>query len=89
MNEVLVGRPAERGALRDLLARGAEGLSGALVLRGEAGAGKTALLDETVAAQHQSAAETLDAPDQQVAQRSAFGRAADKYLAHIRSGPWG
>lgn len=50
MNEVLVGRSAERGALRDLLARGAEGLSGALVLRGEAGAGKTALLDETVAA---------------------------------------
>ena len=47
---VLVGRPAERGALGGLLARAAEGYSGALVLRGEAGAGKTALLDETVAA---------------------------------------
>ena len=36
--------------LGGLLARAAEGYSGALVLRGEAGAGKTALLDETVAA---------------------------------------
>ena len=47
---VLVGRPAEREALGGLLARAAEGYSGALVLRGEAGAGKTALLDETIAA---------------------------------------
>ena len=47
---VLVGRPPEREALVGLLARAAEGYSGALVLRGEAGAGKTALLDETVAA---------------------------------------
>ncbi len=47
---VLVGRPAERKALRGLLARAAEGYSGALVLRGEAGVGKTALLDDTVAA---------------------------------------
>jgi len=47
---VLVGRPAEREALRGLLARAAEGYSGALVLRGEAGVGKTALLDDTVAA---------------------------------------
>jgi hypothetical protein len=47
---VLVGRPAEREALGGLLAMAAEGYSGALVLRGEAGAGKTALLDQTVAA---------------------------------------
>jgi DNA-binding CsgD family transcriptional regulator len=47
---VLVGRPAEREALGGLLAGATEGYSGALVLRGEAGAGKTALLDETVAA---------------------------------------
>ena len=47
---VLVGRPAEREALGGLLARAAEGYSGALVLRGEAGVGKTALLDQTVAA---------------------------------------
>ena len=47
---VLVGRPAEREALGGLLTRAAEGYSGALILRGEAGAGKTALLDETVAA---------------------------------------
>jgi DNA-binding CsgD family transcriptional regulator len=47
---VLVGRSAEREALGGLLARAADGYSGALVLRGEAGAGKTALLDETVAA---------------------------------------
>ena len=47
---VLVGRSAEREALGGLLARAAEGYSGALVLRGEAGVGKTALLDETVAA---------------------------------------
>ena len=47
---VLVGRPAEREALGGLLAGTAEGYSGALVLRGEAGVGKTALLDETLAA---------------------------------------
>jgi DNA-binding CsgD family transcriptional regulator len=47
---VLVGRSAEREALGGLLARAAEGYSGALVLRGEAGVGKTALLDETLAA---------------------------------------
>ena len=46
----LVGRSAEREALGGLLARAAEGYSSALVLRGEAGAGKTALLDDTVAA---------------------------------------
>ena len=45
-----VDRPAEREALRGLLARVADGHSGAVVLRGEAGVGKTALLDETVAA---------------------------------------
>ncbi len=50
MNVVLVGRPAERETLGGLLARASEGYSGALVLRGEAGAGKTALLDQTVAA---------------------------------------
>ena len=47
---VLVGRPAEREVLGGLLVRAAEGYSGALVLRGEAGVGKTALLDQTVAA---------------------------------------
>jgi len=47
---VLIGRSAEREALGSLLARAAEGYSGVLVLRGEAGVGKTALLDETVTA---------------------------------------
>src|SRR5271157_2202768 len=47
---VLVGRLAEREALGGLLARAADGYSSALVLRGEAGVGKTALLDETLAA---------------------------------------
>ena len=46
----LVDRSAEREALRGLLARAADGFSGTLVLRGEVGVGKTALLDETVAA---------------------------------------
>ena len=41
---------AEREALSGLLTRAAEGYSGALVLRGEPGVGKTALLDETLAA---------------------------------------
>ena len=50
MDVVLVGRPAEREALGGLLAKAAEGYSGALVLRGEAGVGKTALLDDTLAA---------------------------------------
>src|ERR1700754_3101087 len=45
---VLVGRSAEREALGGLLARAAEGYSGALVLRGEFGTGKTALLEQTI-----------------------------------------
>ena len=47
---LLVGRPAQREALSGLLAGAADGYSGALVLRGEAGMGKTALLEETLAA---------------------------------------
>ena len=47
---VLAGRSAEREALGGLLTRAAEGYSGALVLRGEPGAGKTALLEEALAA---------------------------------------
>ena len=50
MDVVLVGRSAERKVLGGLLARAADGYSGALVLRGETGVGKTALLDETAAA---------------------------------------
>ena len=50
MDVVLVGRPAERKVLGGLLARAADGYSGALVLRGETGVGKTVLLDETAAA---------------------------------------
>src|ERR1700759_5729895 len=46
----LAGRPAEREALSGLLTRAAEGYSGALVLRGEPGGGKTALLEEALAA---------------------------------------
>ena len=41
----IVGRRAEREAVDDLLARARSGHSGALVLRGEAGIGKTALLE--------------------------------------------
>ncbi|HMD91083.1 MAG TPA: AAA family ATPase, partial [Trebonia sp.] len=48
-NAVLVGRPAECAVIASLLARAAEGFSGALVLRGEPGAGKTALLDYAAA----------------------------------------
>ncbi len=47
---VLIGRSAEREALGGLLARAADGYSSTLVLRGEAGTGKTALLDDTLAA---------------------------------------
>ena len=47
---VLVGRMAEREALGGLVARAADGYSATLVLLGEAGAGKTVLLEDTVAA---------------------------------------
>ena len=56
---VLVGRSAEREVLGGLLARAAEGYSGALVLRGEAGVGKTALLDDTFAAAMASGIQTV------------------------------
>ena len=56
---VLAGRSAEREALGGLLARAADGFSGALVLRGEAGVGKTALLDEMVAAATASGMRTV------------------------------
>ena len=46
---VLVDRSAERELLDGLAARAAEGLSGTLVLRGEPGVGKTALLDDLAA----------------------------------------
>jgi DNA-binding CsgD family transcriptional regulator len=41
---VLLGRPAEREAVEQLLARAQAGRSGVLVVRGEAGIGKTSLL---------------------------------------------
>jgi DNA-binding CsgD family transcriptional regulator len=46
---VLVGRESECARIDELLARARRGRSGALVLRGEAGIGKTALLEYAVA----------------------------------------
>ncbi|TVT23301.1 ATP-binding protein [Amycolatopsis acidiphila] len=45
---MLRGRDAEQGAIGALLARARDGASGALILRGEPGIGKTALLAEAV-----------------------------------------
>lgn len=45
---MLVGREAERSALRDLLARARAGEGGALIVRGEPGMGKSALLADLV-----------------------------------------
>jgi hypothetical protein len=47
---VLVGRDRDRARIDDLLARARRGRSGGLVLRGEAGIGKTALLEYAVSA---------------------------------------
>ncbi|MFD0351034.1 AAA family ATPase [Kitasatospora aburaviensis] len=46
---MLYGRATEEGQLRSLLLRAAEGTSGALVVHGEAGIGKTALLEHLAA----------------------------------------
>ncbi|MEV0187013.1 AAA family ATPase [Kitasatospora purpeofusca] len=46
---MLYGRAAEEGQLRSLLRRAAEGASGALLVHGEAGIGKTALLEHLAA----------------------------------------
>ncbi|MFD8699487.1 helix-turn-helix transcriptional regulator [Kitasatospora purpeofusca] len=46
---MLYGRAAEEGQLRSLLRGAAEGASGALVVHGEAGIGKTALLEHLAA----------------------------------------
>ncbi len=54
---MLVDRTEETGALAGVLAAVRDGLSGVLVLRGEAGIGKTALLDHAAG----------QAPDMQVA----------------------
>ena len=45
----LQDRQAERAALQTLIARAREGTSGVVVLRGEPGVGKTALLDDVLA----------------------------------------
>jgi DNA-binding CsgD family transcriptional regulator len=45
----LVGRASERSALDALLQNARHGLSGAIVLRGEPGIGKTALLEQAIA----------------------------------------
>ena len=45
----LIDRSRELGLLTELLARAAEGTSAAVVLRGEPGIGKTALLDAAAA----------------------------------------
>ena len=46
---MLYGRSAETARIDDLLAAARHGRSGALVIRGEAGVGKTALLDYAAA----------------------------------------
>ncbi|MEU7742606.1 AAA family ATPase [Nonomuraea sp. NPDC049158] len=46
---MLYGRSVEISALDEVIARARDGVGGAVVLRGKAGAGKTALLDAAAA----------------------------------------
>jgi predicted ATPase len=56
---MLVGRHAEATAIDELIARVRGGMSQALVLRGQAGIGKTALLDDAVEVAAGASAEAL------------------------------
>jgi DNA-binding CsgD family transcriptional regulator len=59
LSAVLVGRSNEQAVLRGLLERVADGLSGSLVLRGEAGIGKTVLLDEAIESAREAGMRTV------------------------------
>jgi DNA-binding CsgD family transcriptional regulator len=71
---MLLGRLAGRAALGQLLEAARGGRSGALVVHGEAGVGKTALLEDAIASQ--ALKRTAGTPDVLTAQEALIARLA-------------
>ncbi|MDX6597082.1 MAG: hypothetical protein QOE87_969 [Gaiellales bacterium] len=84
ITDVLYGRDAERSHLADVVEAARAGMSGALVVRGRAGAGKSALLDELAAGA--GGVRTLRAAGVETECEAAFGglrQLLDPFLAGI------
>src|SRR5947199_9545364 len=80
----LVGRAHEQKAFRNVLDAVRDGMSGTLVFRGEAGIGKTALLDGVVEAAPDLDVFRIDGVEYEISRRFA----ALHQVLHRRLGGW-
>ena len=85
---VLVGRESECARIDELLERPRVGRSGALILRGEAGIGKTALLEYAVARAHEmTVVSALGVPSEAELEFSALLEVSRPMLDHLGEVP--
>ncbi|MFC8850879.1 MULTISPECIES: helix-turn-helix transcriptional regulator [unclassified Micromonospora] len=82
----LVGRDDQISMLRDLLTHAVEGRGGALVLRGEAGIGKSALLEHLVRAGHERGTRVLSVTGVQAEGQIPYA-GLDRLLRPLRPAP--